>query len=92
MKLSGMKDNLDRDEKLDIAKKVLADLGEVDADIDFRVYGKFGKEIHLKFANASTANAFYERRTAKTAAKPMYATLEGKQERLWWNRLKSPEN
>ena len=92
VKLSGMKDNLDRDEKLDIAKKVLADPGEGDADIDFRVYGKFGKEIYLKFANASTANVFYERRTAKTAAKPMYATLEGKQERLWWNCLESPEN
>ena len=92
LKLTGMADNLSRDERLELAKTNLSALeGKVDESIEFRTYGKFGKEIYLKFANSSEADNFYKRRTHKDAAPPMHNTAGGERKRLWWNRMETIE-
>mmetsp|Transcript_61736 Transcript_61736/g.162173 ORF Transcript_61736/g.162173 Transcript_61736/m.162173 type:complete len:303 (-) Transcript_61736:167-1075(-) len=92
IKLSGMEDNLDREERLAVAKKVLSDLGEnIEANVDFRTYGKFGREVILKFNTTEQANDFFTRRTSKDSPEPMHKTIAGENKRLWWNRMKTQE-
>ena len=91
VKLSGMEDNLDRDERLQVCMKVLEEMGENSIDLDYRTYGKFAKEIVIKFKTAEQAEDFYTRRTAPDSPTPMHMTLAGDRKRLWWNRMKTPE-
>ena len=91
VKLSGMENNLDRDERLRVCMKVLEEMGENTTDLDYRTYGKFGKEIVIKFKTAEQAEDFYTRRTAPDSPTPMHMTLAGESKRIWWNRMKTPE-
>ena len=91
IKLSGMEDNLDRDERMQLCMKVLEEMGENTTELDYRTYGKFGKEIVIKFKTAEQAEDFYTRRTASDSPTPMHMTLAGERKRLWWNKMKTPE-
>ena len=92
VKLSGTEDNLDRDERLQVCMKVLGEMGENTIDLDYRTYGKFGKEIAIKFKTAEQAEDFYTRRTAPDSPTPMHMTLAGDRKRLGWNRTKTPSS
>jgi len=90
IKLSGMEDNLDREERFVVAKKVLIDLGEyIEAQNDFQTYGKLVREIILKFNTKEQPHDFFSdffttRRTCKDSPEPMHKTIAGENKRLQW--------